>query len=198
MRRVCHRMFQNVPSTQLKYAWKHNWHYELWSWQSDEKAHCSFKLPKFSFFYVMYFLALILIALLPKGKKKNKWHVGTTHGFAGFGLSKTVYFSGGEKKKSLPFATVQPEQLNCRGTEGKRSRIAAEPTQAALQAASGYWPAVRNWNGTESGPSSEFTETVVSAIFFFFLHTWLVCFERLERRWRTMCLYQACLMLVRT
>lgn len=57
-------------------------------------------------------------------------------------------------QNSAPFATVQPEQLNCRGTEGKRSRIAAEPTQAALQAASGYWPAVGNWNGTESGPIS--------------------------------------------
>lgn len=86
-----------------------------------------------------------------------------------FWIKQNSLFFGMGKQNSLPFATVQPEQLNCRGTEGKRSRIAAEPTQAALQAASGYWPAVRNWNGTESGPSSEFTETV-SATFFFLAH----------------------------
>lgn len=130
----------------------------------------------FVFFLCNVFFGINSDRLVAKGQK-NKWHVGTTHGFAGFGLSKTVYFSGGGKKNSLPFATVQPEQLNCRGTEGKRSRIAAEPTQAALQAASGYWPAVRNWNGTESGPSSEFTETV-SAIFFSCTLDWFVLSAR--------------------
>lgn len=195
MRRVCHRMFQNVPSTQLKFAWKHNWHYELWSRQSDEKAHCSFKLLKFSFFYVMYFLALILIALLPKGKK-NKWHVGTTHGFAGFGLSKTVYFSGGEKKIHCLLQLFNQSSWTAAGQKESDPELQQNQPRPHLRPLLVIGQLLEIEMGPSLGRAANSQKQ--SPLYIFFLHTWLVCFERLELRWRTMCLYQACLLLVST
>lgn len=112
----------------------------------------------------MYFFGINSDRLVAKGQK-NKWHVGTTHGFAGFGLSKTVYFSGGEKKKFTAFCNCSTRAAELPWDRRKAIQNCSRTNPGCTSGR--FWLLASCWNGTESGPSSEFTETF-SAIFFFF------------------------------